>query len=386
MKNMHSWIISAFCTVLASCSNDSNNSDVEVPIACDAEPVIMTTDAGVDFVRTPDSCFDSLQGWSYVSKYVEIDGMRQAYVDEGPSDGPVVLLLHGQPSWSYLYRKMIPVLTDAGYRVIAMDHLGMGRSDKPVDIASYSFLGHNDRLERFISVLSLRDINMFGQDWGSVIGLRVAGLNPDWFARIAIGNGMLPPLPAGIQPFPPVENPDEIVDIPSFFAALPPQQSSFYDGCDLLFPGDADASASFGNWIVYSMKGASFHASEVVEAMTWFDLMEGEEAAYDAPFPSRIYMAGTRVFPSLINEVPGTTTEAWAGLRAFEKPFLTLWAANDPGPLGACETQQLLVDSIPGAMGLPHDRLAEASHFLQDDLSLEFNLRLRENRIESYVG
>ena len=119
---------------------------------CDSEPVIRTTGAGVDFVRTPDSCFDSLPNWPYAPEYVEIDGLRQAYVDEGPADGPVVLLLHGQPSWSYLYRKMIPVLVDTGYRVVAMDHLGMGRSDKPIDIASYSYLGHSDRLERFIEV------------------------------------------------------------------------------------------------------------------------------------------------------------------------------------------------------------------------------------------
>lgn len=107
-------------------------------VPCDADPDVMTTVDGVDFVRTPDACFEDLPDWPYEPQYVEIDGLRQAYVDEGPADGEVVLLLHGQPSWSYLYRDMIPVLTDAGYRVIAMDHLGMGRSDKPTDIESYS--------------------------------------------------------------------------------------------------------------------------------------------------------------------------------------------------------------------------------------------------------
>ena len=193
-------------------------------VACDSEPVILTTDGGVDFVRTPDSCFEGLPDWSYEARYVEIDGLRQAYVDEGPAEGPVVLLLHGQPSWSYLYRKMIPVLADAGYRVIAMDHLGMGRSDKPIDIASYSYLGHNDRLERFIEALALRDINLFVQDWGSLIGMRVAGLHPEWFSRIAVGNGALPVVPAGYQPYPPVENPDEILSISSPLAAFPAQQ------------------------------------------------------------------------------------------------------------------------------------------------------------------
>ena len=117
----------------------------------------MTTADGIDFVRTPDACFEDLPDWPYEAQYVEIDGLRQAYVDEGPADGEVVLLLHGQPSWSYLYRDMIPVLADAGYRVIAMDHLGMGRSDKPTELDAYSYLGHNDRLEAFIDELGLSD-------------------------------------------------------------------------------------------------------------------------------------------------------------------------------------------------------------------------------------
>jgi haloalkane dehalogenase len=139
-------------------------------------------------------------------------------------NGEVVLLLHGQPSWSYLYRKMMPILADAGYRVIAMDHLGMGRSDKPVDINDYSYLGHADRLEQFIQALGLSDINLFVQDWGSLIGLRVAGLNPDWFATISVGNGDLPLIPEAFQPFPPVENPNEHEDVGYPFAAFPDQQ------------------------------------------------------------------------------------------------------------------------------------------------------------------
>ncbi|MEZ5244542.1 MAG: haloalkane dehalogenase [Acidimicrobiales bacterium] len=347
-------------------------------VPCDAEPEVLTTADGVDFVRTPDACFEELPDWPYEPQYVEIDGLRQAYVDDGPTDGEVVLLLHGQPSWSYLYRDMIPALADAGYRVIAMDHLGMGRSDKPIERDAYSYLGHNDRLEAFIDELALADINLFVQDWGSVVGLRVAGLNPDLFATIAVGDGMLPNIPAGAELFPPVDNPDVLADIPSPFAAIPEQQVPFFDGCELLVGGDdvGGGAGDFGSWIVYSMTAETFHASEVVEAMTWFDLTPEEEAAYDAPFPSRIYMGGPRTFPSLVNEVPGETAEAWEGLMAFEKPFLTLWAANDPGNLGQCATQQNLIDSVPGAAGQPHDRLAEASHFLQDDQGTEIATRL----------
>jgi haloalkane dehalogenase len=171
-------------------------------VACDSEPVVLTTADGIDFVRTPDACFEDLPDWPYEAQYVEIDGLRQAYVDEGPADGEVVLLLHGQPSWSYLYRDMIPVLADAGYRVIAMDHLGMGRSDKPIDIEAYSYLGHNDRLETFIDELGLTDINLFVQDWGSLIGLRVAGENPDLFATIAVGDGNPPGHPGRCRAVP----------------------------------------------------------------------------------------------------------------------------------------------------------------------------------------
>jgi haloalkane dehalogenase len=343
--------------------------------ACDAEPVVMTTADGVDFVRTPDACFEDLPDWPHEPRYVEIDGLRQAYVDEGPADGEVVLLLHGQPAWSYLYRKMIPVLADAGYRVIAMDHLGMGRSDKPVDVEAYSYLGHNERLQAFVEELELTGINLFVQDWGSLIGLRVAGLDPDRYATIAVGDGALPVLPAGFQPFPPVEDPDALTDLAAPFALIPPQQVPFYDGCEPIL---APEPAYFGDWMAYAMTAESFQPSVVVEAMTWFDLPPEEEAAYDAPFPSRIYMAGPRVFPSLVNEVPGTTAEAWAGLTAFEKPFLTLWAGNDPGNLGSCEAQQRFIDNVPGAADQPHDRLPEASHFLQDDQGTEIARRLVE--------
>jgi haloalkane dehalogenase len=248
---------------------DESTPEGEEATPCDAEPEVMTTADGVEFVRTPDACFEGLPDWPYEAQYVEIDGLRQAYVDEGPADGEVVLLLHGQPSWSYLYRDMIPVLADAGYRVIAVDHLGMGRSDKPTELDAYSYLGHNDRLETFIDELGLSDINMFVQDWGSLIGLRVAGSNPDLFATIAVGDGTLPVIPDDVEPYPPVENPDEPADIASPFTAIPAQQVPFYDGCELLLGPE---EGYFGDWIVYSMTAESFQASEVVEALTWYDL------------------------------------------------------------------------------------------------------------------
>ncbi|MEM9863923.1 MAG: haloalkane dehalogenase [Myxococcota bacterium] len=341
------------------------------PTACTAEAVLQTAAGGIEFVRTPDECFEALPDWPYEPEYVELDGLRQAYVDEGPADGPVVLLLHGQPTWSYLYRHMIPVLVDAGFRVIAMDHLGMGRSDKPTDIESYSYLGHADRLLRFMDALALSDIHLFVQDWGSLIGLRVAGLNTERFARIAVGNGALPVVPAGFMPFPAVADPNAVVDLPPPFP-IPDQQPPFYEGCEPLSEDGDD----FGAWMTYSMKAASFRPSEIVEALTWFPVPEDVEAAYDAPFPSRVYMAGVRVFPSLINDLPGLNADAWAGLSSFTRPFLTIWAENDPGTLGSCDAQQAFVDMVPGAAGWPAERLPEASHFLQDDQGEEIARRL----------
>jgi haloalkane dehalogenase len=358
-------------SLLAACDGDDG-----VVLACDSEPELMTTADGVQFVRTPDACFQDLPGFPYEAEYVEIDGLRQGYVDVGPADADPVLLLHGQPSWSYLYRKMIPVLVDAGHRVVAMDHLGMGRSDKPIDIEDYSYLGHIDRLETFIQDMDLENITLFCQDWGSLIGLHVAGDHPEWFARIVVGDGTLPVIPAGLQPFPEVENPEELnSEIVAPFAAIPPEQPPFFDEeGNPLVPGDP--RETFGQWMAYSMTAASFHAAEVVEAMTYFDVPADEEAAYDAPFPSRIYMAGARVFPSLANELGGVNEDAWAGLTAFEKPFLTIWASNDPGNLGRQEVQDGLISNIPGAAGQPHTRLPEASHFLQDDQGEEIARRM----------
>jgi pimeloyl-ACP methyl ester carboxylesterase len=218
--------------VLMTANVAARSAGAQDELACDAEPVVMTTADGVDFVRTPEACFEDLPEWPYEPDHVEIDGLRQAYVDEGPADGEVVLLLHGQPSWSYLYRKMIPVLVDAGYRVIAMDHLGMGRSDKPIDIEAYSYLGHNERLQAFVEALELTDINLFVQDWGSLIGLRTAGLDPDRYATISVGDGALPVIPESIEPFPPVEDPDVLTDLELPFTEIPAQQIPFYDGCE----------------------------------------------------------------------------------------------------------------------------------------------------------
>jgi pimeloyl-ACP methyl ester carboxylesterase len=381
------------------------NEPIVTGDACFVEPEILTTDAGVEFVRTPDACFENLPDWPYEPQYIEIDGLRQAYVDVGSGEsGETILLLHGQPSWAYLYRHMIPVLAEEGHRVIAMDHLGMGRSDKPIDWEYYTYVGHVERLETFIQELELEQGNLtvFVQDWGSLIGLQVVGTNPDWFERVVVGNGVLPVFEEGSTPSPLPPNPELTRNFyHMMITSIPAEQPEFYDEegnviLSLAEAGDlgpaiteamaaggddganADSGSGFGIWIDYARNDERFQPEQVVEALTYFDLTAEEEAAYAAPFPTRITMGGVRAFPGLVNQMPGLTADGWEGLGEFEKPFLTIWASNDPGGQGSPAAQALWLEHVPGTAGWDHVRLPEASHFLQDDQGEEIARRINE--------
>ncbi|GAB4530410.1 MAG: haloalkane dehalogenase [Anaerolineae bacterium] len=349
--------------------------------ACFVEPEVMTTADGVEFVRTPDACFDNLPDWDYEPLYVEIDGLRQAYVDVGTGEsGETILLLHGQPSWGYLYRKMIPVFAEEGHRVIAMDHVGMGRSDKPIDPDYYAYLGHVGRIEAFIQELELEQGNLtiFVQDWGSLTGLQVVGTNPDWFDRLVVGNGFLPTFEE-TMPYPLPENP--LITRNLFHRAvldLPAQQELIDWEVDDPNLGVESELNYFSLWIDYARNDERFRPEVFVEAHTYYDLTPEVEAAYAAPFPTRITMGGVRAFPGLINQMPGVTDSGWAGLGEFDKPFLTIWGNNDGGNLGNPVVQQTLLDHIPGSEGWDHVRLPEASHFLQDDQGEEVARRVNE--------
>ena len=377
-------IIFAFLLILVnlpvynSLSIELNESSIG-----DSKLEILTTFNGVEFVRTPDSFFENLPDWPYEAKYVEINGLRQAYAEAGPTDGEVVLLLHGQPSWSYLYRKMIPVFSDAGYRVIAMDHLGMGRSDKPIDLEYHSYDNHVYRLEQFIEKLQLENITAFVQDWGSLIGLDVIGNHPELFSRVVVGDGTILPIPDGMTPFSLPEDPEEQAQAIERFEqkinGIPAQQPEFYNNFGYLklkyWLQNLFNKIRYGNyfsdWILYAREYEDFKASTIVEAMTYFPLTDEELDAYDAPFPNRTYMAAPRTFPGLVNELGGKTQSAIDGLKSFTKPFLTIWAGNDPGNLGSKRMQQYLIWLVPGSENQPHTRLPEASHFLQDDQGTE---------------
>ena len=277
-------------------------------------------------VRTPDSRFDNLPDYDFAPHYVDIDGMRMHYVDEGPRDGEVILLLHGEPSWSYLYRHMIPPLHDAGFRVIAPDLLGFGKSDKPARKSDYSYAGHVAWMKAFVEALDLSGISLFCQDWGSLIGLRVAAENEHRFTRIALGNGALP-------------------------------------------TGDQAIPKAFKVWKTFALFSPWFPIGRILQMGTVEELSAAEVAAYDAPFPSARYKAGARAFPKLVPIRPDDPASdanraAWKIYKQWTKPFLTTFSNRDPITRGGEKPWQELV---PGAQGQEHVIIRNAGHFLQED-------------------
>lgn len=280
----------------------------------------------MDTLRTPDERFADLAGYDFEPHYVDIGGLRMHYVDEGPAGADPVLLLHGEPSWSYLYRKMIPPLVGAGHRVVAPDLIGFGKSDKPAAIGDYSYQRHVDWMRQFVEDLGLRDITLFGQDWGSLIGLRVAAESEQRFARIVIGNGALP-------------------------------------------TGDHPISEAFMQWREFAATSPKFEIGRIIQRATVSELTDEVVAAYDAPFPDDSYKAGARAFPALVPITPDdpaseANRRAWAVLMNWSKPFLTTFSDKDP-ILGGGE--KVFKKLVPGAAGQPHVIIKNGGHFLQED-------------------
>ena len=289
----------------------------------------------MEILRTPDDRFADLPDFPYRPQHVEVDGdggrLRVAYVDEGPSDGETVLLLHGEPSWSFLYRRMIPVLVDAGLRVVAPDLIGFGRSDKPASREDYTYSRHVAWMrEALFDRLDLRDVTLVGQDWGGLIGLRLVAENPDRFARVVVANTGLP-------------------------------------------TGDQRMSDAFLAWRRFSQESPGFEIGRIVSNGTVGGLAPDVLAAYDAPFPGDSYKAGARAFPALVPTSPDdpaaeANRAAWAVLTRWEKPLLTAFSDGDPITGGGDRVFQKLV---PGAQGMPHTTLRGGGHFLQEDVGPE---------------
>ena len=337
---------------------------------------IYTTQDNVKFVRTPEERFENLHSFPYEPHYALIDGLRMHYVDEGSKNGEVILLLHGQPTWSYLYRKMIPILAEADYRVIAADHIGMGRSDKPIDLSFHTNEKHIMRLKKFISALNLKNITLFCQDWGGLMGLRVVGDQPESFARVIAANTQLPIIPKGMNPFL-IPNPITID------CSL--KNISFKDLAEnYLNPDRSKQSITkymrfFQRWILWCLTKPNFKIGEMLQVATLNHLSNEEIASYESPYPSLIYKAAIRTFPSMIAAVDQNNVEAWKNLGEFEKPFLFLGGEGDTN-MGSLENQKRFKDHIPGTKGQSHQRYPNAGHFIQDDIGVEL-----ANKIISFM-
>jgi len=277
-------------------------------------------------IRTPESRFENLPDYKFNSYYLEVENnLRLHYLDEGKRGQPVVLLLHGEPSWSYLYRKMIPILSNNGFRVIAPDLIGFGKSDKFIDKEAYSYQKHLEWLTHFINELDLKNIILFCQDWGGLLGLRIITEMKDRFSMVIASNTTLP-------------------------------------------TGDFALPDSFMQWREFSQRSPKFNIGQILNRGTLLNLPDEVIKAYNAPFPSEEYKAGARIFPTLVpveKDDPEAVKNrmAWTELMKWEKPFLTIFGDGDPIMEGAEKAFQKLV---PGAKGQNHTIL-NAGHFIQEE-------------------
>lgn len=287
----------------------------------------------MEIIKTPSSYFDNLPGYSFQAHYLNIGEdheLNMHYVDYGPSDGPVILMLHGEPSWSYLYRNMINVAASSGFRVIAPDLIGFGKSDKYVSQDAYTYASHLLWLKQLLDKLSLTNINLICQDWGGLLGLRLVAAQPERFAAVVVANTMLP-------------------------------------------TGEHGPSKAFLDWQEYSQKTETFDISGIIQRATHKEIISEVIAAYNAPFPSEEYKAGARKFPMLVpiqedDPEAQNNKEAWKSLARFTKPFLTAFSDQDPVTKGG---EKLFQKLVPGCAGQPHTILKNGGHFLQEDCAHE---------------
>lgn len=283
-------------------------------------------------LRTPDERFENLPDFNFVPNYCEVDDtmggtLRVHYLDEGPRDAAPILLMHGEPTWSYLYRHMIPIFTRAGHRVVAPDLVGFGRSDKPTDRNDYTYQRHVDWMLGWFESVDLKNITLVCQDWGGLIGLRLVAAMPERFARIVVANTALP-------------------------------------------TGDQPMGPAFESWREFSQTVPDFDAGRIVHGGTTSKLTNAEIAAYNAPFPNNDYKEGARQFPMLVPASPddpaaSPNRAAWAILRQLKIPVLTAFGSDDKIMAGV---DQVFQKMMPGATGQDHTILQGGGHFLQEDV------------------
>jgi haloalkane dehalogenase len=290
-------------------------------------------------LRTPDDRFADLPEYPFQPQYYEVgESLRLHYLDEGSPDAPVVLMMHGQPSWSYLYRRMIPPVVAAGCRVLAPDLIGFGRSDKPAEQDAYTYENHVAWMLEWLDTRALSNVLLFCQDWGGLIGLRLVAARPDLFAGVIAGNTGLP------------------------------------EG-----HGMSDAVAS---WIQFSQAVPELPIGGILQGASGRALTDAEVAAYDAPFPDETFKAGARRFPLLIPLTPDHASvaenkAAWRVLEGWTKPFVTCFSDADPITAGG---ERVFQARVPGCAGQPHRTIAGGGHFLQEDAPDELAAMIVELR------
>ncbi|HEY9158396.1 haloalkane dehalogenase [Candidatus Binatus sp.] len=281
-------------------------------------------------LRTPDARFAHLPDFAFSAHYCEVtdpDGtaVRIHYLDEGPPGAGPVLLMHGEPSWSFLYRRIVASLAARGHRVVAPDLVGFGRTDKPADQSDHTYERHVRWMSDWLAATRLSAITLFCQDWGGLIGLRLVAAFPERFARVVVANTGLP------------------------------TGEGFSDG--------------FNQWLEFSQSAPVLPIGQILSMGCRRALSEAEIAAYEAPFPDESFKAGARRFPALVPITPqhGSVAEnqaAWKVLERFTKPFLTAFSDSDPVTKGG---ELIFQQRVPGAKGQKHVTVADAGHFLQED-------------------
>ncbi len=285
--------------------------------------------------RTPEARFAALPDFPFASHYVDLkDGLRVHYIDEGPRDGPVALLLHGEPTWCYLWRHMVAPLVAAGMRVVAPDLIGFGKSDKPLDRGAYSYAGQVAWMREWIEALDLKRMTLGCQDWGSLIGLRLVAEMPERFSGVALSNGGLP---AGQEP-----------------------------------------PRAFAIWRAFARYSPVFPIGRIVKQGTKRALTPAEIAAYDAPFPTRASKAAARVYPGFVpfagNVAVPDQLKAWEVFKRWDKPFLCCFSDGDPITRGGDATW---LEQVPGTRGMAH-RTLHGGHFIQEDDPAAFAAAIAE--------
>lgn len=280
-------------------------------------------------LRTPDAAFVDLADFRFSPHYAEVgaDGtkLRLHYLDEGPGDADPVLLMHGEPSWCYLYRTIVRGLAAKGHRTIAPDLIGFGRSDKPSEQSDYTYERHVAWMSEWLETLDLQSITLFCQDWGGLIGLRLVAAFPERFSRVVVANTGL--------------------------------------------PQGSGATPAFEQWLQFSQSVPVLPIDQIVNMGTLRELTEDEKAAYRAPFPDESFKAGARRFPALVPITPehasvAENRNAWRVLENFQKPFLTAFSDGDPVTKGG---ERPFQERVPGAKGQKHVTIAGGGHFLQED-------------------